>query len=389
MIMTNVRKQPILAMMAIVPALGALPSRGSEHAPFLLQSGSGCEHSVVATLPNGRPVAITSRTEHRGFRKAPKSSLGFAFIGIKSGVPVLLGEQPPDSFPILDGDATWHTWQALDWSNEGPLAEHGALLAAAPTVGRYEGTNSRPRPRVEFFTWSQTARDQLKRCKMPTTPFLGVSSKYNINAITLAKNGDVYASVLGKKLMSGIRVVCEEVEINPSSTKIEPNSVYLWRPGWKIWKRVASGIPTANGLYLSGDGKVLLTNSFVRRSVVVFARNVKSGLLSHSHTIQLNKHHNPDNLSPLDASRASVMATPGILSGTALVLGGCFGTHFGLRPTATILEIDSKRSVGQPRSAGRVPMGIGVFSDATLFEGWWLCGQMIGNGIYCMPATEK
>lgn len=361
---------------------------------FLLEAGTGCEHIVVASSPEHPPVAITTRTEHRAFRRAPEESLGFAFLGLKSGYPVLLGTQSPEDFPPLKGKTIEpHTWQALDWSPACSLAGGRELLAVAGTSGRYNGNNSKPQPCVEFFVWDRKharTRPRLKRFeKLDSTPLLSSGCGTNINALVLSGNGDVYASVLSPNPFARLNVICESLRMNPGCKQLLPNSIYLWRPGMDCWIRVARGIPTANGLYLAMDGRTLCVNSFSKRAIIRFARDKTTGLLSQPETCYLPTRNNPDNLSSLDNYRASAMATPGLQSGGALLLGGIFGTNLGLRPSATIWEIDTRDRPLRPKIVGNATANHGVFSDATRFGNWWLCGNMLGEGIHCMPIAPQ
>lgn len=391
---------PVSKMRCILPLIVnllawlAMPlARSAATEAFLLDAGTGCEHSVVVSGSGTHALAVTTRTEHRAYQKAPPESLGFAYLGLKRGRPVLLGTQSPDSFPPLKGkEIESHTWQALDWNPGCDLADGRELLAVAGTSGRYNGRNSKPRPCVEFFVWDRKngkVGPRLKRLeKQDSTPFLSAGRKTNINALVLASNGDVYASVLGLNVFSRFNAVCENVPVDPEAKRHQTNSIYLWRPGMTCWTRVASGIPMANGLYLAGDGRTLCANSFWKSAVIQFARNQATGLLSQPETCYLPARNNPDNLSRLDDSRASAMATPRFQSGAALVLGGILGTTLGIHPPAAIWEIDTKEQTLRPKIVGSVPAKHGVFSDATRFGDWWLCGKMLDEGIYCLPATS-
>ncbi len=357
---------------------------------FQLNSGTGCEHIVVGRGLDYKPLAITSRTEHRGFRKSPEDKLGFAFIGLASGKPILLGTQSPECFPPLkDIRVQPHTWQGLDWNPDCKFAGKHGLIAAAPTMSRFNDGTSKPFSIVEFFTLeNREGRVGLKRYERESTPLLSSGARTNINAITLASNGDVYVSVIDINPLKGGTPVAVNEPVCPSSTILEKNAVYLYKYEVNKWIRVARSIPAANGLYLAEDGKTLCVSSFSKGRVAYFSREPSTGLLSNYRSHSLGYLNSPDNLSPIDGTRASAMTTPGLLSGIALGLGALLSSDFGLHPSATIFEVDSRNHLAPRRPLGTVPWGQGAFSAATRFGDWWLCGKMIGEGIYCMPTTS-
>jgi hypothetical protein len=357
--------------------------------PFCLPAGTGCEHIIVVEHPKWSQLAVTVRTESRRWRRADPSGLGFAFIGLERQKPTLLSVQSPETLRTK-GEPVGHTWMGLAAHTKGPLAEGGLVLAAATKSGSYGGRWSKPKARVEFFTWDlKSPTPKLKRCRIESTPEIEQAGGADLNAIAIASNGDVYASKFGKYFGSLDDATFATANNLTVVQEFRPGSVYLSRRGVEPWVEVAASIPGANGLFLSANEQRIAINSYLKGVVLVLQRDPTTGLFSSPQTVVLSGGYGPDNLSSLGPNSAAALATPKIRAAFATLFGSLFGSTFGIRPPADVWQVDVVNSTDQPRKLLEIPAGKGLFSVATKFGDWWLCGQIMGPGIYCIPVETK
>jgi SMP-30/Gluconolactonase/LRE-like region len=361
--------------------------------PSLLHVGPGPEDMVLASWPDAAgassEVVVTSLAARRRCDDSPKAK-GFLFIGLRDGRPEMLSEVPQ----VPKGAEQLGPWQGLYWQPHGAFAGGRGVLAATRT--------SRWRPRtlwfskfnyvggaVDFFTWSADhprGAPALERLPIDVPTLTDGRVNFNFNAVALASDGTLYASVMS--LGGGPAVVVDPPREHAPEAAVERGALYVWRPGWPAWRLVVEELAGANGIALSADESRLFVNSAGSHRMLEFQREADGRLAAQYVTHMLPLGSAPDNLKLVSDGRLVATGTPcGVQTGLYLLFENCLGVSLGASPRG-IAWVWSPTD-GRPDGVEllRWPRTFVGPSTTVRLGDWWLGSQMVDDGIAYRPVA--